>query len=461
MTMGIPVAIDLYDVNDDWKAFAIAMGITGFSGILLILSNKQNKIAISGRQAFMLTALAWIFLSVFSALPFVFAMRDISFTDAVFEAVSGLTTTGSTVMTGLDAMPRGILIWRAVLQWLGGIGIIVMAISVLPFLKVGGMQLFRLESSEKEKVMANVADMTKALVIVYTLITVLCGLSYHYAGLTYFEASVHAMTTLSTGGFSTTDNSFSNFSDLAKCFAIFFMLIACFPFVIFIKMYAHSIRDLFNDEQIMGFIKLQCTCVAIIIGYMVWHDMVESGGGIVDILFNTVSVGTGTGYASFDYLKWGVFATGFIFFISAFGGCAGSASCGIKIFRLQILFAVAKNQIQMLIYPRGVFTIDYNKHPLSVQVAGSVMAFFFIYITCYVIIALGLLACDLDFITALSGAMTTLANVGPGLGDIIGPTGTFQPLPDNAKWIMIASMLLGRLEFFTLLVFLSPRFWRH
>ncbi len=459
--MVIPTLCDLATDNLDWVAFAIGMALTGFSGVLLILANKQDKIEITGRQTFALTGLSWILLSVFSAIPFLIAFPDLGFADAVFETVSGLTTTGSTVMSGLDTMPYGILIWRALLQWLGGIGIIVMAISVLPFLRVGGMQLFRLESSEKEKPLPKVTDMAKALCIAYFVLSFACYLAYYFCGMTHFEAVIHSMTTVSTGGYSTTDASFGNFSNATKLFSIVFMILAAFPFIIFVKMYLRSPFVMFEDEQTMGFLKLQALFIFIIITFLFFWFPGFNWDTVVDGAFNIVSVSTGTGYASSDYNQWAPFALGFILFASCIGGCAGSASCGIKIFRFQILYAVAKTQIMQLIYPNGVFTVSYNKQPLSIQVAASVMAFFFIFVTALVIVTLALLLCGLDILTALSGAITTLSNVGPGLGDIIGPAGNFSSLPDSAKWIMILSMLLGRLEFFTLLVFFVPRFWRN
>lgn len=459
-SMAIPIMCDLYNGNPDWKAFAVSLGITGFTGILLMLANKEKDFTISGRQAFILTAVSWSALSFFAAIPFILTFPSISITDAVFEAVSGLTTTGSTVLTGLDGMPYGILLWRALLHWLGGIGIIVMAISILPYLKVGGMQLFRLESSEREKALPKVTDMTKGITIAYVILSIACYIAYYYSGMTIFDAATHAMATMSTGGFSTHDTSFAGFSNMAKIFSMFFMLIACFPFIIFVKAYASSIREIFTDTQIHAFLKINAACLVIMLTYFILTAPVVNTDTLIDVAFNTVSVSTGTGYASTDYNGWGSFAIGFFLFISCIGGCAGSASCGIKIFRLQILYSVMINQLRQLIYPNAIFTVQYRNEPLSVSIAAAVMGFFFIYILSLVIFTLLLLATNLDFITALSGAVTSLSNVGPGLGEIIGPVGNFQPLPDTSKWIMIVAMMLGRLEFFTLLVFFSPRFWK-
>ena len=460
--MAIPLLLDVYYSNPEWKAFATSLGLCGFSGITLLLGNKQKNIEISGRQTFLLTALSWIFLCLFSALPFVFAVTDMSFTDAIFESVSGLTTTGATVLQGLDDMPRGVLIWRSLLQWLGGVGIIVMAISVLPFLRVGGMQLFRLESSEKEKTLPRATQLATYIMYIYLFLTVICAFAYNFVGMNLFDSIAHSMTTIATGGYSTKDTSFASFATNGpEIVAIMFMILGCLPFVLYIKLLSGNWNAFCKDQQAMGFIRLLIILIAIMMVYLVLRVETVSFNVIIEAAFTTVSLLTGTGYTDTNYMTWGGFAVGFLMFISCIGGCAGSTTCGIKIFRFQIMYAVAKNQILQLIYPNAVFTINYNKQPLSIQVAGSVMAYFFIFATSFVVVSTALLSCGLDLITSFSGAIATLANVGPGLGGVIGPTGTYTTLPDNAKWVMIASMILGRLEFFTLLVFFVPRFWKN
>lgn len=462
LSMAIPAACDFYLENRDWKTFLVSMGLTGFMGILLILSNRQKNITVSRRQAFILTALSWIALCLFSSMPFFLAIDGISLTDALFESVSGLTTTGSTILTGLDAMPHGLLIWRSLLQWLGGIGIIVMAISVLPFLKVGGMQLFRLESSEKEKALPRATQLAAYIIYIYSGLTIICTIAYSVAGMSNFDAIAHAMTTISTGGFSTHDASFNNHETYGpEIVAIIFMVLGSLPFVLYIKSINGDYRSLMNDQQVRGFIKALVLSGFIMFVYLSLVTDAPVIPTIIEAYFTTTTLMTGTGFANTDYMMWGGFATGFLLFISMVGGCAGSATCAIKIFRFQILYAVAKNQIQQLIHPNAIFTVEYNNQPLSVQVAASVIAYFFIFAVSVVVFTLALLLCNLDFMTAFSGAVTSLSNVGPGLGNIIGPTGNFAPLPDIAKQIMIFAMLLGRLEFFTLLVFFFPRFWKH
>lgn len=461
IAMLIPLSMDFLSNSSTWIGFAISSSLCGFCGVLFILGNKQNKIDMSGHQAFLLTALSWIFLCFFSSLPFFFSLPLLGFTNSIFESVSGLTTTGSTIITHLNTMSHGLLLWRALLQWLGGIGIIVMAISILPFLKVGGMQLFRLESSEKEKTLPRATQLAAYIIYIYISLTAICAFSYYQVGMTMFDAIVHAMTTIATGGFSTWDTSFSNFDSIGpEIVAIIFMILGCLPFVLYIKFLNGNLQAIIEDQQAKAFLKMVMISCLVMVTYLTFTLDIFSLNVVVEAIFTTVSLLTGTGYTDTNYMTWGGFAVGFLLFLSCVGGCAGSTTCGIKIFRFQILYAVAKNQMLQLIHPNGVFAIDYNNRPLSIQIAASVMSYFFIFVVSFVIVSIALLACGLDLITALSGSITSLSNVGPGLGNIIGPTGTFEPLPDNVKWILIVSMMLGRLEFFTLLVFFIPRFWK-
>ncbi len=459
--MIVPTLLDAWFFKDTWKGFMSAMGLSFFCGILLILGNKQSKIDINRKQAFMLTAMAWMALCIFSALPLLFTIPEMSFTDALFEAVSGLTTTGATVLTNIEDQSMGILIWRSILQWLGGVGIIVMAISILPMLKVGGMQLFRLESSEKEKALPRATQLAGYITCIYIGLTFMCCIAYYAVGMGFFDAIAHSMTTIATGGFSTKDDSFAGYNTIGpELVAIIFMILGCLPFVLYIKTLGGEWRAISEDQQAMGFLKTAFTFSLIMIVYLTFTLGSLDINVVIEAVFTTISLLTGTGYTDTNYMIWGGFAVGFLLFISCIGGCAGSTTCGIKIFRFQIMYAVAKNQLYQLIYPNGVFTVEYNKQPLSVQIAASVMAYFFIFCLSFVIVSIALMACGLDVITSLSGAISTLANVGPGLGNVIGPTGTYAPLPDEAKWVLTASMMLGRLEFFTLLVFIVPRFWQ-
>ncbi len=461
LSMILPMLADFYFGYDDWKVFFICIIITAFFGGALILGTMGTKFNITTRQAFLLTNTTWLILPTFGALPFWFSSLDMSITDSFFESMSGITTTGSTVITGLDYAPAGILLWRAILQWLGGIGIIIMAMSVLPFLKVGGMQIFITELSENEKALPRTAQLANSIALIYVALTILCSLCYMLAGLEIFDAVAHAMTTIATGGFSTFDASFSQHEHVGpEIVAIIFMVMGGIPFVLYLKAIRGDANPLFSDTQVKWFLSILALAILITTSYLYTQQNMGLGESLRKSAFNIVSIMTGTGYANGNYNAWGGFAVSMFFFLMVVGGCAGSTSCGIKIFRFQVLHAVTKVQISRLLHPNGVFIPHYNGKPMPSDVPSSVMGFFFIYALGFSFLAIALSYVGLDFITAMSGAATSISNVGPGLGTIIGPSGNFQSLPDSAKWILSAGMLLGRLELFTILVMLSPHFWK-
>ena len=462
ISMSLPMLVDIYYGNPDWKVFFSCIMATAFFGGTLTLANADGDgFQISVKQAFLLTTTSWVALAIFAALPFWFCQLEMSFTDAFFEAMSGITTTGSTVIVGLDDAPPGILLWRALLQWLGGIGIIVMALSVLPFLKVGGMQLFRTESSENEKALPRAAKLASSIAYIYLVLTALCATLYYNAGLKMFDAIAHAMTTIATGGFSTFDASFSAFDTAwVEIVAIIFMILGSLPFVLYLKAVGGNFKALFADSQVRWFLSIVGLSALTLFIYLTNKTDLPMLEAMRRSLFNVVSLITGTGYTSSDYGLWGVFAISLLFFLMVVGGCAGSTTCGIKIFRFQVLYSVANTQLKKLLHPHGVFIPHYNKKPLDAEIPIAVMSFFFLYSLCFAVMAIALSFIGLDFLTAMSGAATSISNVGPGLGHVIGPAGTFAPLPDSAKWILCFGMLLGRLELFTVLVMLSPHFWR-
>ncbi len=460
--MVFPMLADIYFGYDDWKVFFVCIIITAFFGGALILSNIGLKFKITTRQAFMLTNSTWIILPTFGALPFWLSSLDMSITDSFFEAMSGITTTGSTVITGLDKVPAGILLWRAILQWLGGIGIIIMAMSVLPFLKVGGMQIFKTELSEGEKVLPRTAQLASSISIIYIALTALCAACYIMVGFEVFDAVAHAMTTIATGGFSTFDTSFGHYANPApEMIAIIFMILGGIPFVLYLKTIHGNLRPLFKDSQVRWFISILSIAIIVTSSYLYTQQDMALSESLRRASFNVVSIMTGTGFSNGDFNAWGGFAVSMFFFLMVVGGCAGSTSCGIKIFRFQVLYTVTKIQIAKLLHPNGVFIPHYNGKPMPRDVSSSVMGFFFVYALGFSLLTVALSYVGLDFITAMSGAATSISNVGPGLGPIIGPSGSFQPLPDSAKWILSAGMLLGRLELFTILVMLSPHFWKN
>lgn len=459
-SMILPIIADLAVDHKNWKVFLLCMTFTFFFGGALVLTNSGERFHMTVRQTFVMTTLSWIVLAIAGAAPFALSDIRLGIADSFFESVSGITTTGATVMTGLDDAPPGVLLWRAILQWLGGIGFIVMALSVLPFLKVGGMQLFQTESSESEKALPRATQLAASIGLIYFGLTVICMSCYKLSGMTAFDAIAHSMTTIATGGFSTFDASFSDFDTAwAEITAIVFMLMGGLPFILYVKALRGNWSALFRDSQVQAFFSIVTLAIITMIAFLVIQNDEPFWEALRRASFSVVSIITGTGYTNGDYGSWGGFAVILIFFLMVVGGCAGSTTCGIKVFRFQVLYAVTMAQLKQLIHPHGIFTPHYNHQALPKGIASAVMGFFFVYALSFSMLAIGLSFVGLDFMTAMSGAVTSISNVGPGLGDIIGPTGTFQPLPDSAKWMMCAGMILGRLELFTVLVLFLPTFW--
>ena len=460
--MCAPLVADLVVGHPDWQVFAASAALTAFIGITLLLTTMSPPSRMSVRQAFVLTTASWLAMTFFAALPFAFADLEMDFTDAFFEAMSGLTTTGSTVITDLDTVPSGILLWRAILQWLGGIGIIVMSIAILPMLKIGGNQLFQTESSDSsDKVLPRVAQIASGVGFVYLALTALCATLLWSAGLKGFDAIAHAMTTIATGGFSTRDGSVGAFLNPgAEIIITCFMLMGALPFVLYLQALRGKPLLLWRDSQVRWFFYIVAFFVlSVTVAHHLNND-INFGRALREAAFNVTSIMTGTGYASANYAAWGTFATGVFFFIMFIGGCAGSTTCSIKIFRYQILYQTAKVQMKHLIRPHGIFIGTFNGRPITDEVENSVMSFFFLFVLTFAVLAGLLHFIGLDFLTAISGAASAICNVGPALGDIIGPTGNYSALPDSAKWVLSAGMLLGRLELFTVLVLFAPWFWR-
>ena len=438
LAMIIPAIVDYSVDHADWQVFAAASAVALFIGVSMILTTRSGWMGFNLRQAFVMTNLAWLVIAAFGALPFAFSDMDMSITDAFFESMSGVTTTGATVIVGLDHAAPGILLWRAILQWLGGIGIIVMAVAILPILQVGGMQLFRVEAFDADKVLPRAAQIAGGISIVYVFLTGLAALVLWWLGLSGFDAVAHAMTSIATGGFSTHDASIGHYNSAAVDWSICgFMILGSLPFVLYLRALRGNLAVLLRDSQVRWFLIVVAGSLTLITWWL-WRNGVLSP---LDALrygtFNVISVMTGTGYATAEFDR-----------------------CGIKIFRFQVLYATAKTQLKRLVQPNGVFIPYYNHRPIPEQVSLSVMGFFFLFIASFALLAAGLGFIGLDFITSVSGAASAIANVGPGLGPIIGPGGNYSSLPAEAKWLLSAGMLLGRLELFTVLVLLSRSFWR-
>ena len=458
----IPAGVDAFYGDNQWQSFTFASLISLFFGIILILANKSDDLSINLKQAFLLTTLSWVFIAIFGSLPFIFSDLELSFTDALFESMSGITTTGSTVLSGLDNLPHGILIWRSLLQWLGGIGIVVIAIAFLPILKVGGMQLFHSESSDSsQKVLPRAGQIASIIGIIYASLTILCALLLWLFGMPTFDSIAHSMTTLATGGFSTSDMSIAKYNNVNIEFIIcIFMILGSLPFVLYLQTLRGNVSAIFKDNQVQLFILLIVTSV-LIVTFWKYQNTASFFNNFRSSFFNTISIFTGTGYTTQNFNNWGSFIIILFLFLMLVGGCAGSTTCGIKIFRLQILYQTAKIQMFKLLNPHGVSVAKYNKIPVSESITSSVMGYFFMFIVSYVLITLILSFLGNDFLTSLSGAATSLANVGPGLGNVIGPSKTFAGLSDITKWVLIVGMLTGRLELLSVIIILTPSFWRN
>ncbi len=461
VAMTIPAIADAAVGHKDWIVFLTAAAVTLFVGVSAILTTRTTLTGLTLRQAFLMTTMAWVVIAIFGALPFRFSELGMTYVDSLFESVSGITTTGSTVIVGLDTAPPGILLWRAILQWLGGIGIIVMAVAVLPILQVGGMQMFRVEAFDTDKVLPRSAQIAGGIAAIYILLTGCAALALFLLGMTGFEAVAHAMTTIATGGFSTSDASVAHFDSAAIDYAMsVIMIIGSLPFVLYLRLLRGSLKPLWQDSQVHWFLTILLVSIALTTYWLLRTSDENVVGALRYATFNVISVMTGSGFSTADYGQWGGFIMALLFVLMFIGGCAGSTTCGVKIFRLQVLYATARAQLLRLIQPNGVFFAYYNKRPIPDSVSSSVMSFFFLFAVTLAALAVGLGLTGLDFVTAISGAATALANVGPGLGDVIGPSGTFSTIPWTAKLILCAGMLLGRLELFTVLILFTRLFWR-
>ncbi|SFQ35713.1 trk system potassium uptake protein TrkH [Roseivivax halotolerans] len=462
LTMLVPMLVDIAEGRGEWPVFAESAIMTIAAGGLIALATQNAvKERMSLQQIFLLTTGVWLVLPIFGAIPFILGATEARFIDAFFEAMSGMTTTGSTVFTGLDELPKGLLLWRGLLQWLGGIGIIVVAMVFLPELRVGGMQIFRSEAFDTMgKVLPRAAEISSSISSIYITITLTCTLAYIATGMNVFDATVHALTTVSTGGFSNYDASFGTFAGPAEYVASFFMILAALPFVRYVQLVNGQERAILRDSQIHVFLIIIGVLVAVTVSVLLTLYPRHPEAALREALFNIVSIMTGTGYASVDYMTWGPFLIAMFFFIGLIGGCAGSTACSIKVFRWQLMMASVRSQLRRIRTPHGLFAPRFEGRPVGEDVLSSVVTFFLFFIVTLGLFAVALGMTGLDFITSLSGAASALANIGPGLGPIIGPAGNFAPLNDAAKWLLCLAMLMGRLELMAVLVLFTPRFWR-
>jgi trk system potassium uptake protein TrkH len=461
--MLIPYGIQIF-YKENSHSFLASSFITILIGIMFVLANLQEKYQLNLKQTFLFSTFTWIAVAIFGSIPFILSDLNFSFSDSFFESMSGITTTGSTVIINLDGSPKSILLWRAIMQWLGGVGIIVMAITVLPLLKVGGMQLFKIESSDKpEKILPRATQVAFIIISTYLILTLLCAFFYKILGMNFFDSIAHAMTTIATGGFSTHNESIGYFKNSnIEIVATIFIILGSIPFISYLKFIKGNKKIFFQDIQIKGLIYLFIFSTFIMFLYLLFNNnsilLIEK---IRIASFNVVSILSGTGYVNNDFSLWGKFPLIFFLFLMFIGGCAGSTACGIKIFRFQLLFLFINNQIKKIIYPNSVFILKYNNQKITDDYMSSVIIFIFAYFFIFILIAMLLSITGLDFLSSISGAATSISNVGPGLGELIGPNGNFKSIPEVSKWILSFGMLLGRLELFAVLVLFFPSFWRN
>ena len=458
--MLIPVITQFFydDIDSSFLGSSI---VTIIFGTLFFLSNLDHNKKLNLQQAFLLTALSWLSIAIFGSLPFVFSNLNFSFTNAFFESMSGITTTGSTIISNLEIIPKGILLWRAILQWLGGIGIIVMAITLMPIMNVGGMQLFKITSNDSsEKILPKSKQIALRLIFIYLFLTTLCAFSYKMLGMNLFDSITHSMTTIATGGFSNYNESIGFFNSISiETSAMIFIILGSLPFIAYIKFLNGDKKIFFTDIQIKTFLKVVLISIIILSIFLILNNSAEFN--FRSILFNIISILTGTGYVNAQFDNWGGFPIILFIILMFIGGCAGSTTCGIKIFRIQILYSFFVNQIRKIIYPKGIFVLKYDQNPVDEKFIASIISFIYLYLVIFFVITALLSLSGLDFITSISGAATSISNVGPGLGSTIGPNGNFSSLPDISKWILSLGMILGRLELFAILVLFLPSFWKN
>ncbi|MGE8497785.1 MAG: TrkH family potassium uptake protein [Pseudomonas sp.] len=463
ISMVVPMlTLVIFERPQELNAFLWSSLITLVAGLAMIAQGRQEGTHLRPRDMYMLTVSSWVLVGMFAAIPFMLA-QHMSYTDAFFESMSGITATGATVLTGLDSMSPGILIWRSLLHWLGGIGFIAMAVAILPMLRIGGMRLFQTESSDRsEKVMPRSHMVAKYMVAAYLGISLLGCLAFWAAGMNLFDAINHTMSAIATGGFSTSDQSLAKWSAPAVHWvAVVVMILGSLPFVLYVSTLRGNYRALIKDQQVRGFLGiLMATWVTLGTWYYLTTDL-HWLDAIRHVAVNTTSILTTTGFALGDYTLWGGFAGMLFFYLGFIGGCSGSTAGGLKIFRFQVAYILLKANLQQLVHPRAVIKQQYNRHRLDEDIVRSILTFSFFFTITIAALALALTLCGLDWITALSGAASTVSGVGPGMGPVIGPAGTFASLPDMAKWLLTLGMLLGRLEILTVLVLLMPAFWRH
>ncbi len=459
--MVFPAIINFISEEKEWTIFASTGIISFFIGMTIILAFKSKKLKIGNKETFLLTFLAWFMLAAISALPFYLSNLNLNYADSFFEATSGITTAGSTIISNLEDASTGVLLWRSILQWLGGIGIIVMAVAALPLLHMSGLQLFFSEQTEgTDKLKESVKKIASSIIIIYGLFTLICALCLKFAGMSLFDAICHSMTTIATGGYSTHNDSIGHYNNLTiELIIMIGMILASLPFILFVKS-INNFRNILFDSQVKKFILLIILTIIIMALWLNIKININLFESLRISSFNVISIITGTGYSTSDFSEWGSFAIALLFIFMFIGGCTGSTTGGIKIFRLQILFAVITQQIKKIIKPHQVLKVSYAKSTLEDKTILSILTLIFLFIFSTLIVAAILCFLGIDILSSLSAAATAIAVVGPGLSTEIGPSGNFSQFPISAKWTLSMAMIIGRLEFFAVLILFIPSFWK-
>ncbi len=458
----IPLITELIYNTETWQSYAVPILLYLIVGGSLVITNRNVDLKISLKEAFIITVLSWLLMTFLCAVPFLYTEVNLGIVDALFESMSGVTTTGATTLSNLETLPKGILIWRAFLQWLGGIGIVVIALFILPFLRIGGMQLFHLEGDDPyDKSLPKISSVIKKIFVIYFILTITLIFLYYIFGMMLFDAISHSFTTISTGGFSTYDNSFAFFNnDKILIIAIIFMILGSLPFLVLVQTSSKNLLAVFKDHQVRVFILILSIAILLIFYFASNYINGNYINKIVAVSFNTISIISGTGYISENFENWGNYASVLFLILMFIGGCAGSTTGGLKVFRFQILFKYINLHLEKMLKPHSIIASRFNGKKINETTYESVMSFFFLYILTFFTSALLLSFSGLDFLTCISASASTISNVGPGLGSVIGPEGNYGILDNYSKIILIVTMFLGRLELLTIFILLLPSFWK-
>lgn len=461
--MVFPLVLDLAVGHANWRAFVIAGLISvGVGGVVALACASGAGRGLTLQQSFILTTGVWVALPAFGALPFVIGAPGVSYVDAFFEAVSGMTTTGTTVFPSLDTLPPGANMWRAIVQWLGGLGIVIVAMIFLPVMKVGGMQFFKSEGFDTlGKILPRAMDISAALIQIYIVLTLACAVTYVVLGMGGYDAVFHAMATVSTGGFSSYDRSFGAFIGVQEYAAAVFMILASLPFIRFVQVARGDMRPMLHDVQVRAYLRWTAYAIGAVVAYEVTMRGADFWPMLREATFNVVSTFSGTGFASVDLTSWGPFPFAVLIIVGLIGGCTSSTGCSIKVFRFLILFEAIRVQIRRQQSPSSVIFVRYEGRRVEDDVITSVSVFFTLFILTFGVLSVALSLTGLEFKTSVTAAWTAVANVGPVFGPEVGPTGAIDGFPTSAKWLMIAGMLVGRLELLSVYVLFLARFWRN